>query len=37
MSGEKVQLLTVLGAQCPDADTAVVEEGQGATPRLVFI
>lgn len=27
MSGEKVQLLTALGAHCPDADAAVVGAG----------
>lgn len=36
MSGEKAQLLTVLGAHCPDADAAV-GGGQGTTPGLVFI
>lgn len=38
MSGEKVQLLTVLGACHPDADAVVVVRGSlGATPGLVFI
>lgn len=37
MSGEKVQLLTALGAPCPGASAAVVGAGQGASPGLVFI
>lgn len=36
MSGEKVQLLTALGACCPDA-AGVGSRGQGASLGLVFI